>query len=94
MKLLSCILLISAIFGLAKGQYQEDCHNFLFNAIDGTCKQHTSDQWTTQGSACNSVYGNIGGNKHNLGKIMKDNLKQSFQFIAMVKLKFTLISYI
>merc|ERR1739847_145726 len=43
----------------------------------------TSDHWSAQGSSCNAVYGNIAGNKRNLGTLMKDNLKQSFQFIAM-----------
>ena len=44
----------------------------------------TSKRNTVQGSSCNAVYGNIAGNKRNLGKLMADNLKQSFQFIAMV----------
>merc|ERR1712212_1056548 len=72
-------VLILAIFGLVSGQNQDNCHTYAA----GVCRDST-DLWSSQGSSCNAVYGNIAGNKHNLGKLMTDNLKQSFQFIAMV----------
>merc|ERR1719369_1136637 len=78
MKHLSQLALILAIFGLVVGQNQENCHTHAA----GVCREST-DLWTAQGSTCNAVYGNIAGNKHNLRKLMTDNLKQSFQFIAM-----------
>merc|ERR1712212_688770 len=71
-------VLILAIFGLVSGQNQDNCHTYAA----GVCRDSTY-LWSSQGSSCNAVYGNIAGNKHNLGKLMTDNLKQSFQFIAM-----------
>ena len=82
MKQFGQIVLILAIFGFAASQNQDNCHTYAA----GVCRDST-DLWSSQGSSCNAVYGNIAGNKHNLGKLMADNLKQSFQFIAMVKLK-------
>ena len=79
MKLLGQTVLALAIFGSIKAQNQDNCHTYAA----GACRD-TSDHWSVQGSSCNAVYGNIAGNKHNLGKLMADNLKQSFQFIAMV----------
>merc|ERR1712038_48517 len=78
MKQFGQIVLILAIFGFAAGQNQDNCHTYAA----GVCRDST-DLWSSQGSSCNAVYGNIAGNKHNLGKLMADNLKQSFQFIAM-----------
>merc|ERR1712051_973105 len=78
MKLLGQTVLALAIFGFIKAQNQDNCHTYAA----GACRD-TSDHWSAQGSSCNAVYGNIAGNKHNLGKLMADNLKQSFQFIAM-----------
>ena len=66
-----------AIFGSVKAQNQDNCHTYAA----GACRD-TSDHWSAQGSSCNAVYGNIAGNKHNLGKLMADNLKQSFQFMG------------
>ena len=79
MKLLGQTVLVLAIFGSVKAQTQDNCHTYAA----GACRD-TSDHWSAQGSSCNAVYGNIAGNKQNLGKLMADNLKQSFQFIAMV----------
>ena len=79
MRLLGQTVLALAIFGSVKAQNQDNCHTYAA----GACRD-TSDHWSAQGSSCNAVYGNIAGNKHNLGKLMADNLKQSFQFIAMV----------
>merc|ERR1711988_41519 len=78
MKQIGQIVLILAIFGFAAGQNQDNCHTYAA----GVCRDST-DLWSSQGSSCNAVYGNIAGNKHNLGKLMADNLKQSFQFIAV-----------
>merc|ERR1712051_691324 len=78
MKLLGQTVLALAIFGFIKAQNQDNCHTYAA----GACRD-TSDHWSAQGSSCNAVYGNIAGNKRNLGKLMADNLKQSFQFIAM-----------
>jgi len=78
MRLLGQIVLALAIFGSVKAQNQDNCHTYAA----GACRD-TSDHWSAQGSSCNAVYGNIAGNKYNLGKLMADNLKQSFQFIAM-----------
>ena len=80
MKQFGQIVFLLAIFGFAASQSQDNCHTYAA----GVCRDST-DLWSSQGSSCNAVYGNIAGNKHNLGKLMADNLKQSFQFIAMVK---------
>ena len=84
MRLLGQTVLALAIFGSVKAQNQDNCHTYAA----GACRD-TSDHWSAQGSSCNAVYGNIAGNKHNLGKLMADNLKQSFQFIAMVNSEFS-----
>ena len=71
-------------------QYRSKLHvktvfgNFWNIQLKSQTATLTSKRNTVQGSSCNAVYGNIAGNKHNLGKLMADNLKQSFQFIAMV----------
>ena len=80
MKLLGAALLVLTVF-IGYGNAQQSCHT---HAVE-TCIMN-SDQWT-DGSTCNAVYGNILGNKQNLAKLMQNHLKQSFQFIPMVKYK-------
>ena len=80
MSLLYKLAIFSLIIGYASAQQTCQAH------AAETCRDSTG-KWT-DGSVCNAIYGNIDGNKRNLGKLMTDHFKQSFQFIAMVSLYF------
>merc|ERR1712241_211724 len=78
MKQFSQLVIILAILGFVT--CQESCKDHAREKCsDGT------DVWTEGSSwgSCNAVYGNITGNKNYLRTHMANNLKQSFQFIAM-----------
>ncbi len=76
MKVVAGLLLSLGLLSYA--QAQQNCHAYAAEAC-----QSSSTVWN-EGSLCNAEYGNIQGNKQNLGKIMADHLKQSFQFVSMV----------
>merc|ERR1719510_318671 len=75
MKLTRLLLVFSSVF--CAGYAQQNCQS---HAVD-TCNSNSAT-WT-DGNTCNAVYGNISGNKQNLKYVLKEHLRQSFQFIVM-----------